>query len=76
MSKVTPIIKTTFKVPPRQGKDIYSPIQQLISKHKMPGLINSDTIEFSTYSKNVAEKTLNRLIEIKAKFKMITQNER
>ena len=63
MSKVTPIIKTTFKVPPRQGKDIYSPIQQLISKHKMPGLINSDT-------------TLNRLIEIKAKFKMITQNDR
>ncbi len=75
MSKITPIIKTTFKVPPRQGKDIYSPIQKLITQHKMPGIINADTIEFSTYNPNVAEKTLNCLADLKAKFKMVTEND-
>ena len=75
MSKITPIIKTTFKVPPRQGKDICSPIQKLITQHKMPGIINADTIEFSTYNPNVAEKTLNLFTDLKAKFTMITEND-
>ena len=75
MSKVTSIIKMTFKVPPRQGKDIYSPIQKLITEHKMPGKINGDTIEFSTYNKEHAEKTLNLFTDLKAKFTMITEND-
>ena len=75
MNKITPIIKTTFKVPPRQGKDIYSPNQRLITDHKMPGKINRDTIEFSTYNREHAEKTLNILTDLKAKFNMITEND-
>lgn len=75
MSKITPIIKTTFNVVPNQGKDIYSPVQKLISTHKMFGKINRDTIELSTYNKEVTEKTLNCLTDLKAKFKMITEND-
>ena len=41
----------------------------------MPGIINADTIEFSTYNPNVAEKTLNCLADLKAKFKMVTEND-
>lgn len=75
MIKITPITKTTFTLPTPQGKDIYSPIQKLIVKNKMPAIINGDKIELSTYNRNQAEEALNLFSELKAKFKMNTISE-
>lgn len=72
MIKVTPITKTTFILPTPQGKDIYSPIQKLIVKNKMPAVIHNDKIELSTYNREHAEEALDLLSKLKAKFKMNT----
>lgn len=75
MIQKTPLIKTTFTIPSRQGKDIYSPVQNLIVKNKFAGMINGDKLELSTYNRNHAEDMLNVLSKLKAKFKMNTVSE-
>lgn len=76
MSKITPIIKTTFDIPTKQGKNIYTPIQKLTGKNKMEGTIGKDTITLSTYNRSHTEEMLDVLTNLKAKFKMITQSEK
>ncbi len=75
MIKPIPITKTTFTLATGQGKDIYSPIQKLIVKNKMPAVINRDKIEFSTYNQNQVQETLSLFDTLKAKFKMNSINE-
>lgn len=75
MPAIIPIIKTTFTIPTPQGKDVYSPLQKLISKNKMFGTVNKDSIELSTYNKKHAGDALNLLTELKSKFTITTKND-
>ncbi len=73
MTKITPIINTKFTIPAKQGKDIYSPIQKLVSANKIAGIFTNDKLELSTYSKENSGKILDVLTGLQAKFKMITK---
>lgn len=73
MKGITPLIKTTFSIPSKQGKDIYSPIQKAIVKHKLAGNINSEKLELSTYDRNASNNVLDLLNGLKAKFVMVTK---
>lgn len=73
MKGITPLIQTTFSIPSKQGKDIYSPIQKAIVKNKLAGAITSDKIELSTYDNKAAENVLDVLTNLKAKFIMLSK---
>lgn len=75
MKGITPIIKTTFSIPSKQGKDIYSPIQKAIVKHKLAGNVNSEKLELSTYDREASHNVLDILNGLKAKFVMIKVSE-
>lgn len=73
MIKITPLTQTKFTVPARQGKDIYSPIQNMFTKYKLAGRVDKDTIEFSTYNKEHASIVQKNLDDLKVNYKMTTK---
>lgn len=73
MKSITPLIQTTFTIPSKQGKNIYSPIQKAIVKHKLAGTITSDKLELSTYNDKAVNNVLDILTDLKAKFVMVSK---